>query len=95
VSWNSNLRRQYARSDFRNQTYSGFSKTSAFPDAALPSSLLSRLRMGPVNQWRAPRMGLYHLQDADTEELRSGSRFRARIKFIYLGKSKGFSDDQV
>ncbi len=52
------------------QTYSGFSKTSALPDAALPSSLLSRLRMGPVNQWRAPRMGLYHLRGAWAEGLR-------------------------
>ena len=46
------------------QTYSGF-LNSAFPEAALPSSLASRFRMGPVNQCRAPRKGLYHLHGSE------------------------------
>ena len=41
----------------------------AFPDAALESMECieeSSVLTGPVNQWRAPRMGLYHLQAQNT-----------------------------
>ena len=79
---------QFALSS-RDQTYSGFSKTSALPEAALPSSLLSRLRMGPVNQWRAPRIGLYHLRGAWAEELQSG------MSLTMLCMNQGSGDNQV